>query len=156
MTEKHDEPGVPFYPDHLTLEAKVALGVGILVILIGVVGLFYPVGIGEPADPMDTPLHIKPEWYFLALYQLLRYIPETIGATLPVVLILILLVWPFLDKKPDQSKKIVRIRFWLSLVGVIILIALEGGIITVLLGLVIFLQRRYGTLDIYDLRKLKG
>ena len=39
---------------------------------------------------------------------------------------------------------------------VIILIALEGGIITVLLGLVVFLQHRYGTLDIYDLRKLKG
>lgn len=39
---------------------------------------------------------------------------------------------------------------------VIILIALEGGLITVLLGLVVFLQRRYGTLDIYNLRKLKG
>jgi NADH:ubiquinone oxidoreductase subunit K len=39
---------------------------------------------------------------------------------------------------------------------VMILIALEGGIITILLGLVVFLQHRYGTLDIYDLRKLKG
>jgi NADH:ubiquinone oxidoreductase subunit K len=39
---------------------------------------------------------------------------------------------------------------------VIILIALEGGIITILLGLVVFLQRRYGTLDIYNLRKLQG
>lgn len=124
MTEKESENSVPFYPDHVTLEAKVALGVGILVILIGIIGLLNPVGLGAPADPMDTPLHIKPEWYFLALYQLLRYIPETIGASLPVVLVLFMVIWPFLDKKPDQSPKTVKVRFWLSMVGLIILIAL--------------------------------
>jgi len=124
MTENQNEKGVPFYPDHLALEAKVALGFGILVIIIGIIGHFFPVGLGAPADPMDTPAHIKPEWYFLALYQLLRYIPETVGATLPVVLVLILLVWPFLDKKPDTTKKTTSIRFWLSIVGVIILIAM--------------------------------
>ena len=124
MSEKESENSVPFYPNHVALEAKVALGVGILVIIIGIIGLFNPVGLGAPADPMDTPLHVKPEWYFLSLYQLLRYIPETVGATFPVVLILLLLIWPFLDKKPDQTRKAVRIRFWISLVGVLILIAL--------------------------------
>ena len=124
MSEKESENSVPFYPNHVALEAKVALGVGILVIIIGIIGLFNPVGLGAPADPMDTPLHVKPEWYFLSLYQLLRYIPETVGATFPVVLILLLLIWPFLDKKPDQTRKAVRIRFWISLVGVLVLIAL--------------------------------
>ncbi len=124
MTENQTEKSVPFYPDHLVLEAKVALGVGILVIIVGLIGLFSPVGLGAPADPMDTPAHIKPEWYFLSLYQLLRYIPETIGATLPVVLVLFLLVWPFLDKNPDTSKQNTRVRFWISLVGMLILIAL--------------------------------
>ncbi len=124
MSENQEEKGVPFYPDHLTLEAKVALGVGILVILIGIWGLFFPLGLGAPADPMDTPLHIKPEWYFLFLYQLLRYIPETIGATAPVIAILVLLIWPFLDQKPDANPKIYRLRFWFSLAAVIILIGL--------------------------------
>lgn len=124
MTENQTEKSVPFYPDHLVLEAKVALGVGILVIIVGLIGLFSPVGLGAPADPMDTPAHIKPEWYFLSLYQLLRYIPETIGATLPVILVLFLLVWPFLDKNPDTSKQNTRVRFWISLVGMLILIAL--------------------------------
>jgi quinol-cytochrome oxidoreductase complex cytochrome b subunit len=124
MDENQTEKGVPFYPDHLALEAKVALGVGILIIIIGLIGLFQPVGLGAPADPMDTPEHIKPEWYFLSLYQLLRYIPETVGATLPVILILVLLIWPFLDKKPDTEKRTVQIRFWISLIGVIILIAM--------------------------------
>jgi quinol-cytochrome oxidoreductase complex cytochrome b subunit len=124
MEENQTEKEVPFYPDHLALEAKVALAVGIIVIITGILGLFFPVGLGPPADPMDTPAHIKPEWYFLSLYQLLRYIPETIGATLPVILIIILLIWPFLDSKPDSSKKTSKIRFWVSMVGVIILIAL--------------------------------
>jgi quinol-cytochrome oxidoreductase complex cytochrome b subunit len=124
MSEKQEENSVPFYPDHVTLEAKVALGFGILVVLIGVLGLFFPVGLGTPADPMDTPIHVKPEWYFLFLYQLLRFVPKTIGATAPVIAILLLAVWPFLDSKPDSSKKTSRIRLWFSAALILIIIAL--------------------------------
>ncbi len=124
MSEKQEENSVPFYPDHLTLEAKVALGFTILVVLIGVIGFFFPIGLGTPADPMDTPLHIKPEWYFLFLYQLLRYIPKTIGATAPVIAILLMAIWPFLDSKPDTSKKTFQNRIWFSVIIVIVIIAL--------------------------------
>jgi cytochrome b6-f complex subunit 4 len=124
MAEDKQEKSVPFYPDHLMLEAKVALGVGILILIIGVIGLFIPVGLGAPADPMETPAHIKPEWYFLSLYQLLRFIPETLGATAPVVAVLLIMIWPFLDQKPDQTKKPFKIRFWFALIAVIIIIAL--------------------------------
>ncbi len=124
MAEEKQEKSVPFYPDHLTLEAKVALGVGIVLLIIGLIGLFIPVGLGDPADPMETPAHIKPEWYFLSLYQLLRFIPETLGATAPVLAVLLIMIWPFLDSKPDQTKKPVRIRFWFSLAAVIIILAL--------------------------------
>lgn len=124
MSEKQEENSVPFYPDHVTVEAKVALGFGILVVLIGVLGLFFPIGSGTPADPMDTPIHVKPEWYFLFLYQLLRFIPKTIGATAPVIAILLLAVWPFLDSKPDSTKKSSRIRLWFSAAVILIIIAL--------------------------------
>ncbi|NOQ40305.1 MAG: cytochrome b subunit of the bc complex [Anaerolineales bacterium] len=124
MSEKQEENGVPFYPDHFTLEVKVALGFGILVVLIGVLGLFFPVGLGTPADPMDTPIHVKPEWYFLFLYQLLRFIPKTIGATAPVIAVLLLAIWPLLDSKPDTTKKPSRIRIWVSAAIIIIIIAL--------------------------------
>lgn len=124
MSDNNQEKGVPFYPDHVALEAKVALGVIILVVIIGVIGIFAPVGLGAPADPMVTPAHVKPEWYFLALYQLLRFIPKTIGATSPVLAIVLLMIWPFLDRKPETTKKTTRIRFWFSLVAVLIIIAL--------------------------------
>ena len=62
-----EEESVPFYPDHVSTEAKVVVGVSALALIIGLIGLFYPVGLGEPADPMNTPAHVKPEWYFLGL-----------------------------------------------------------------------------------------
>lgn len=124
MSEKQEENSVPFYPDHVFVEAKVALGFGILVVLTGVLGLFFPVGLGAPADPMNTPIHVKPEWYFLFLYQLLQFIPKTIGATSPVIAILLLAIWPFLDPKPDSTKKPFWIRIWVSAAIILIIIAL--------------------------------
>jgi quinol-cytochrome oxidoreductase complex cytochrome b subunit len=82
------------------------------------------VGIGDPADPMNTPAHVKPEWYFLSLYQLLKFIPKTIGAVLPVILVGLITIWPFIDRKPDTSPRIRRIRFIFAAIGVIVIIAL--------------------------------
>lgn len=117
-----EEKTVPFFPDHLAYEAKVALWFGIGLIIIGVIGLFNPVGLGDPADPMVTPEHTKPEWYFLALFQLLKWLPKTLGAITPVVLVLVILVLPFLDAKPDKSRSIIRNRGIIAAVLILIII----------------------------------
>jgi quinol-cytochrome oxidoreductase complex cytochrome b subunit len=121
---KIEEKSVPFFPDHLLYEAKVALWFGIGLVILGIIGMFKPVGLGEPADPMVTPEHTKPEWYFLALFQLLKYLPKTIGALLPVVLVLLIIIWPFLDNKPDKSKLTTRNRFIITTILVVITIVL--------------------------------
>lgn len=115
---------IPFYPDHVRSEARVVAGIVAVVLVIGVLGLLFPLGLGDPADPMNTPTHVKPEWYFLALYQLLKYLPKTIGAMIPVLLVLLVLLWPFVDRKPEISKKVQRIRLIVVIIGVIALIAL--------------------------------
>ena len=97
---------------------------GIFVIIVGLIGIFNPVGLQAPADPMETPSHVKPEWYFLALYQILKYIPKGIGAALPVILVGLILVWPFLDRKPDKSRKTTRNRGIIMLIMMILLIVL--------------------------------
>lgn len=125
MSELHQtEDSIPFYPDHVRTEFRVVLGILAIAVLIGIAGLLNPVGIGDPADPLNTPTHVKPEWYFLGLYQLLKFIPKTTGAVAPVILLLILTIWPFLDRKPDSSRLVTRNRFIVSAIVVVILIAL--------------------------------
>jgi quinol-cytochrome oxidoreductase complex cytochrome b subunit len=122
-TEKKPVETIPFFPDHLKTEAYVALGFAVIAIIIGVIAIFSPVGLEEPADPMVTPDHVKPEWYFLALYQLLKYIPKTLGVMIPIIGIIIVLIWPFLDKKEDTVKQ-QRIRAISSIVFMVVLIAM--------------------------------
>jgi cytochrome b6-f complex subunit 4 len=124
MTQPNDEKEtIPFYPDHVRTEAIALIGILALVVIIGVVGTFAPVGLGPPADPMDTPEHIKPEWYFLFLYELLKYIPKTLGSTLPVVGVAVLLLWPFLDRRAD-SRRARTIRIVLVIVAVVAVVGL--------------------------------
>lgn len=115
---------VPFYPDHIRTEARVVLGILVVVFLVGIAGLLWPVGLGEPANPMETPAHVKPEWYFLALYQILKFIPKTLGATLPVLLVLLVIMWPFISQKIAHTRKAVKVRFILTIIGLVIVIAL--------------------------------
>ncbi|NIS82786.1 MAG: hypothetical protein GTO14_21890 [Anaerolineales bacterium] len=127
MTEveevSQEEKTIPFYPDHVRTEAKVALGILIIVVIIGAVAMRYPLGQGEPADPMNTPAHATPEWYFLFLYQILKYVPKTTGVILPIVGIVVLALWPFLDRRED-SKRARNVRVILSVVGLIAIIVL--------------------------------
>jgi cytochrome b6-f complex subunit 4 len=122
-TQSNDN-SVPFYPDHVSNEAKVVIGFSVLALVVGLIGLFAPVGLGEPADPMNTPAHVKPEWYFLGLYQLLKYISKTAGAVLPIFAILVITLWPFIDRKPDTSTKAYRWRAIGVAIFMVILIAM--------------------------------
>ncbi|HEX6306489.1 MAG TPA: hypothetical protein VFZ76_19975 [Anaerolineales bacterium] len=121
---KTNKDTIPFYPDHVSTEVRVMIGVTVVAVIIGAIGLISPVGLGVPADPMDTPTHVKPEWYFLALYQLLKYIPKTAGVILPLLLLGLVTLWPFLDRKPVASPRAQRIRFAVIATGMLILIAL--------------------------------
>lgn len=125
MAEQNkSEDSIPFYPDHVRTEFRVVLGILVVALTIGIAGMLKPVGIGDPADPLNTPLHVKPEWYFLGLYQSLKFIPKTTGAVAPVVLLLVLTMWPFLDRKPDSSRLAARNRLITAAVAVVVLIAL--------------------------------
>jgi quinol-cytochrome oxidoreductase complex cytochrome b subunit len=81
---------------------------------------------------MVTPEHTTPEWYFLFLFQILKYIPSTVlgiegrvlGAVLPVLAVGILTIWPFLDHKSDKTRKPIRNRAILAAIVMVIIIIL--------------------------------
>jgi cytochrome b6-f complex subunit 4 len=114
---EQEKDSVPFFPNHFMTEFYVVIGIVVLGIIIGALGMLFPVGLQAPADPLNTPLHVKPEWYFLALYQLLKYVPpQILGIDGPmfavvgiILALLVFTIWPFLDKKAD-SKKAMRVR----------------------------------------------
>jgi quinol-cytochrome oxidoreductase complex cytochrome b subunit len=129
MTEiSEEEKTIPFYPDHIKTEAIVTVVILLIAFGIGVIALFNPIGVDEPADPMTTPAHTKPEWYFLFLYEILKYVPKTLGSILPFVGLLILTVWPFLDSKEDnRTAKRKRIILVSLVMLAIILLTIIGG-----------------------------
>lgn len=122
-TDKNNNKTIPFYPDHLRTEIRVVWILLGIAFLIGAFAISNPIGLEDPADPMLTPEHVKPEWYFLALYQLLKYVPKTVGVLIPIIGLLIFFIWPFFDRKTD-SKKQMTLRFIGSTVFMIALIAM--------------------------------
>lgn len=111
--------GIPFFPHHVLKEGTVfSLLIGALVTLI----VLLPVGLGEKAGAFTTPKGIKPEWYFLPTYQLLKYFPKMIGLFVSLIPPLVLLLWPFLDRSPERHPKKRPLAVAIGLAGLILAI----------------------------------
>ncbi len=102
--EKYKEEkakGVKFYPDIIYKDLLVSFAIFLLL-----VGLAIFVGVANepPADPSDSAYIPRPEWYFLFLFEMLKYFPgqiEWIGTViLPTIAILALFLLPFYDRSP--------------------------------------------------------
>jgi quinol-cytochrome oxidoreductase complex cytochrome b subunit len=126
MNKQPDAPGqkvrklIPFFPDYL-LDEVIAWYVGLAILVI--LASLFPAGLEGKADPLNTPAHVKPEWYFLFLYQTLKVAPRIVGVLLPGAAILLLLLLPFIDKRPAST---VRSRAVAIIVGVVILLVIAA------------------------------
>jgi quinol-cytochrome oxidoreductase complex cytochrome b subunit len=118
-----DEKTIPFYPTHIPTEAWVTVGLMIIVLAVGVLGAINPIGLEEPADPMNTPLHVKAHWYFVFLQEMLKYVPKNIGVVIPVLAIIALALWPFFDQRAD-SRRARRNRIILVVVVMAVIVVL--------------------------------
>jgi len=118
---------VPFYP-YFVLKDLFALSIYFLVF--GTLVYFYPNLLGHPdnyipADPLHTPAHIVPEWYFLPFYAILRSIPNKLGGVLAMFgSLLILLLIPFINTSEIRSttfRPLFKIFYWLLVADFLIL-----------------------------------
>lgn len=94
-----DKTGLRFYPDHVAKESVVFMVFFTLLVLIV---FLLPPELGEKADAYRSPEAVKPEWYFLPTYQLLKYLPKILGIFVSVLPFVLLLLWPFLDRMPAR------------------------------------------------------
>jgi len=130
---KSPQDTIPFHPYYT---AKDGFGAGVFLILLAVLVFFLPNYLGHPvnyvqANPLSTPAHIVPEWYFWPFYAILRAF--TVDFILPAKLwgvlamfasILLMFFLPWLDKSPVRSgsyRPTFRIFFWILIFDVLVL-----------------------------------
>nr|ASN65961.1 cytochrome b [Odontocheila batesii] len=118
---------IPFHP-YFTF--KDIMGFIILLTSLTMLTLLNPYYLGDPdnfipANPLVTPVHIQPEWYFLFAYAILRSIPNKLGGVIALLMsIMILMILPFFNMNKFQSLKFYPINqmlFWIFVVIVILL-----------------------------------
>nr|QNN90444.1 cytochrome b [Parophasma galinieri] len=118
---------IPFHPYYST---KDVLGFALVFIPLASLALFAPNLLGDPenftpANPLATPPHIKPEWYFLFAYAILRSIPNKLGGVLALAAsVLVLLLMPLLHTSKLRSmtfRPLSQILFWALVANLLIL-----------------------------------
>nr|NP_542468.1 cytochrome b [Lepidosiren paradoxa]AAL55248.1 cytochrome b [Lepidosiren paradoxa] len=120
---------------HPYFSFKDLMGFTILMLLLIILSLFSPNLLSDPenftpANPLVTPPHIKPEWYFLFAYAILRSIPNKLGGVLALAFsILILFLMPILHQAKQRTlayRPISQLMFWL-LVSTMLILTWIGG-----------------------------
>nr|YP_009185942.1 cytochrome b [Rugilus geniculatus]ALO70857.1 cytochrome b [Rugilus geniculatus] len=123
---------IPFHP---YFSLKDLFGYLIMLMILMTLNLTNPYLLGDPdnfvpANPLVTPIHIQPEWYFLFAYAILRSIPNKLGGVIALVMsIAILLIMPFINNKMIKSTQFYPINkflFW-SLITIVILLTWIGA-----------------------------
>ncbi len=109
--------GIPFHPYYTV---KDLFGIGVFFILFAIIVFFVPTLGGlfleapnfDPANPLSTPEHIAPVWYFTPFYAILRAVPDQrMGALLMLLAVVSFLFMPWLDRSPVKS---IRYKGWMS------------------------------------------
>nr|AFB19935.1 cytochrome b [Garrulax maesi]AFB19936.1 cytochrome b [Garrulax maesi] len=118
---------IPFHPYY---SIKDILGFVVMFTVLASLALFAPNLLGDPenftpANPLATPPHIKPEWYFLFAYAILRSIPNKLGGVLALAAsVLVLFLIPFLHTSKLRSmtfRPLSQILFWALVTNLLIL-----------------------------------
>nr|AAL16656.1 cytochrome b [Numenius arquata] len=118
---------IPFHP---YFSLKDILGFTIMFLPLLTLALFSPNLLGDPenftpANPLVTPPHIKPEWYFLFAYAILRSIPNKLGGVLALAAsVLVLFLVPLLHKSKQRTmtfRPLSQLLFWTLVANLLIL-----------------------------------
>ena len=85
-----------FWPEHATTELLIGV---LLMYVLTILALVFPVGLGAPANPTQTPAHIKPEWYFYFNFRLLKLTSLQLSVVLTMAIGAIFFFWPFIEER---------------------------------------------------------
>ena len=112
---------IPYFWEELTSQAMIFF---LFLGVIGGIALLWPADLAERANVLVTPAGIKPEWYFLGLFQLIKVIPELAATILAGVVIVLLFVLPFIDRSPERNPLRKPVTTTIAIVIVVALVVL--------------------------------
>lgn len=123
---------IPMYPYFII---KDLFGISIFLIFFSIFVYFYPNTLGHPdnyieANPMVTPAHIVPEWYFLPFYAILRSIPHKLGGVIAMIsAIVILAILPWIHSTEIRSSRFRPLYrfFFYTIISCCLLLGWIGG-----------------------------
>jgi quinol-cytochrome oxidoreductase complex cytochrome b subunit len=117
------EKTLPFFPNYMLDE--VIAWYAILAILVVLASVF-PVGVEAKANALETPAHIKPEWYFLSVYELLKLVPRLVGVMTPILGMGVVILLPLLDRNPEVRARRRPIAIFLALAILVAMVVLTA------------------------------
>jgi quinol-cytochrome oxidoreductase complex cytochrome b subunit len=94
VSQKGEPATYPFIPDHVLTELIIAIT---LMVILNVLAILLPAGLGEPANPAVTPEHIRPEWYFYFAFRWLKLTSLRVGVLGTGVAAIVMMIWPGID-----------------------------------------------------------
>ncbi len=118
---KPDAERFPFIPDHLLTEIGIAM---FLMFLVTFLAIVFPVGMGPKADPLITPEHIKPEWYFFWAFRWLKLMPDRVAVMTQGIFLGIFFAWPFIDARIRKNHPHSEVSVWIGVSVVVFLLTL--------------------------------
>lgn len=135
---KKEKQLLPFWP-HYILSEFIAW-YAMLGVLIALASLL-PADLQAKADPFRTPPDVKPEWYFLFLYQLLKdaaflsvinpELPKLAGITIPAIGLVLLALLPFLDrsKRRPAHERPLMLAIVIMILAIIVFLTVRGQLL---------------------------
>jgi cytochrome b6-f complex subunit 4 len=96
----------------------------------GGIALLWPADLAPQANVLITPSGIKPEWYFLGLFQLIKVIPELAGIVLVGIVLLLMVILPFVDRSRERNplRKPVTTTVAIVLVVALVVLTIWGAV----------------------------
>jgi quinol-cytochrome oxidoreductase complex cytochrome b subunit len=116
-----DAKRFPFIPDHLLTEIGLAMG---LMFFLSFLAIVFPAHLGPKADPLVTPEHIKPEWYFFWAFRWLKLMSDRAAIITQGIFIGLIVFWPLIDGRIRKNRPDSEASVWIGAgaVGFILLL----------------------------------
>jgi quinol-cytochrome oxidoreductase complex cytochrome b subunit len=122
---KDEDPGVAktfnFFPDHLYTELIIGL---VLMVLLSALATILPASLGPPANPLQTPEVIKPEWFFYVAFRWLKLFSGTVAVLSMGFILFVMFAWPFVDGWLRKHTRFQEASVWVGLAGALTIIGL--------------------------------